>query len=239
MTQVSAKPSEKALQQTRFECATKVLEWNSWVYWPDSPDLSRFIPEGQGADGYYASVQVMLEAIADYNATTPEPLQIPAYVWCCPPAGVQQFDAEELMIHEFESLYEGAWNQVPTKAILNLDTALREFYKATQHINVPRESYHYALLVGVCPAQVERSEHYPKEWGDRVPKTIRMLETVQSDIPFMSRSMAIIGEEYPAWTNSHGAVSAVLPGDEQLGVKPGEFEIVEWWESDGVSRRFR
>lgn len=43
----------------------------------------------------------------------------------------------------------------------------------------------------------------------------------------MTGAAAIAGEIYFAWTNAHGALSAVLPGG-NLGLKPDEFEVVEW-----------
>jgi hypothetical protein len=40
--------------------------------------------------------------------------------------------------------------------------------------------------------------------------------------------VAVIGRVLPVWTNSYGAVAAVFEDGEKLGLKPGEFEIVEW-----------
>ena len=88
------------------------------------------------------------------------------------------------------------------------------------------------------PALKEKSAHYPVRWNGRTPKTIRMLQTVMPDAfcAMGERPMhATCGAEYPAWTNSHGAVCAVFPNGEHLGVKPGEFEVVEWFEADGVT----
>jgi hypothetical protein len=86
------------------------------------------------------------------------------------------------------------------------------------------------------PALKEKSQHYPKRWNGRTPKTIRMLRTVRSDMPFGDRvGPAESGKEYPAYTNSHGAVCAVFPDGKKLGVKPHEFEVVEWFEADGVT----
>lgn len=85
------------------------------------------------------------------------------------------------------------------------------------------------------PALREKSKSYPKRFGGRTPKTIRMLQTVRPDMPFSKCAPALAGQEYPAWTNSHGAVCAISPDGERLGVKPAEFEIVEWFEADGVT----
>lgn len=91
------------------------------------------------------------------------------------------------------------------------------------------------------PALKEKSTHYPVRWNGRTPKTIRMLREVCGDAicafktPGRCSPVAHKGTEYPAWTNSHGAVCAVFPDGEHLGVKPREFEVVEWFEADGVT----
>lgn len=85
-----------------------------------------------------------------------------------------------------------------------------------------------------CPAMHSQSEDYPTRFMGRVPKTIRMRRAVQADEPMRSLSeewRGVIAEHgmlYPAYTNSHGAVSAVLDDGKKLGVKPDEFEIVTW-----------
>jgi len=70
--------------------------------------------------------------------------------------------------------------------------------------------------------------NYP--WGDRVPLKVRMLKTVFPDMPFLAKAdtMCQRGEEYYCWVNSYGAVSAILPNGEQLGLKPKEFEVIEY-----------
>lgn len=82
-----------------------------------------------------------------------------------------------------------------------------------------------------CPALHRRNAaHYP--FGNRVPKTVRLKTTVKSDwqvVLVEGRELrAPQGACYPAWTNSYGAVSAVLPDGSKLGLYPREFEIVEW-----------
>lgn len=87
-----------------------------------------------------------------------------------------------------------------------------------------------------CPALHKLSEHYPARFGGRIPKTIRMLKTVLPDmtgVPVLdAQCEGIIAEiacHYPAWTNSHGAVCAVLDNGQKIGVKPDEFEVIEWY----------
>jgi hypothetical protein len=88
-----------------------------------------------------------------------------------------------------------------------------------------------------CPALHSRSKLYPERFEGRVPKTIRMLRTVQPDQPMRSLSpewRGVIAEHgmiYGAYTNSHGAVCAVLDDGKKLGVKPDEFEVVTWHDS--------
>lgn len=85
-----------------------------------------------------------------------------------------------------------------------------------------------------CPALHSRSNGYP--FGDRVPRTVRMLKTVTADpMPVLGYTYikgavptAVISQTFPAWTNKHGAVSALMPDGKSLGLKPGEFEVASW-----------
>jgi hypothetical protein len=78
------------------------------------------------------------------------------------------------------------------------------------------------------PALVSQSEHYPKRWDGKVPKRVKMLMTVSSDIPIPCFLKVLSGEIYDVYTNSHGAIAVVFEDGKMLGVKPGEFEVVEW-----------
>lgn len=82
------------------------------------------------------------------------------------------------------------------------------------------------------PALKLRSRHYPERFNDRVPRRIKMLMTVRPDawgfITTPPGTVAVLGEVYEAWTNSHGAVAAICKNGEVLGVKPNEFEVSEW-----------
>jgi len=83
------------------------------------------------------------------------------------------------------------------------------------------------------PALCGVSAHWPEKW-DRVPKRVLMLSTAVPDHllamvnPKLRGLAAVKGQDYPAWVNIHGAVSAVLPGDHRLGLYPAEFEVVEF-----------
>ena len=81
------------------------------------------------------------------------------------------------------------------------------------------------------PAFEDQAREYP--WPGRVPVRVRMNFTVHADWPlFIKRPPRLTaegGKEYSAYTNRYGAVS-VLIDDRLLGVKPHEFEVVEFCE---------
>ena len=81
------------------------------------------------------------------------------------------------------------------------------------------------------PAFAYKSDSYP--YGERQPYKVKVLKTVESDLPFtVLEETAVEGEVYEVYTNSHGAMSAYLPSGKRLGIKPGEFEIIEWYEDE-------
>ena len=85
-----------------------------------------------------------------------------------------------------------------------------------------------------CPALHSRATGYP--FGERVPRTVRMVKTVTADpMPVIGYAYikgdvptAVISQTFRVWTNSHGAVSAVMPDGQRLGLRPGEFEVATW-----------
>jgi hypothetical protein len=85
------------------------------------------------------------------------------------------------------------------------------------------------------PALTDKSKHYPERFGGRVPKLIKMKRTVLPDplcvmVNKDYRGMELRGgETYEAWTNRNGAVSGICANGKHLGVKPDEFEVVEWF----------
>lgn len=61
---------------------------------------------------------------------------------------------------------------------------------------------------------------------------IKMLETVRPDFPFLLTgvpldTILICDKVYEATKNKYGAVCGICENGQMLGVKPGEFEIVE------------
>jgi|688.fasta_scaffold205985_2 hypothetical protein len=87
-------------------------------------------------------------------------------------------------------------------------------------------------IVMSSPALKHLSEIYPPNRYGKVPLKIKMACTVKSDLPiFMQPKSDVVayeGQEYFVWCNSHGAMSAILPNGEKLGIRPSECEIVEW-----------
>lgn len=89
--------------------------------------------------------------------------------------------------------------------------------------------------------QMGLSEHYPASFNGRVPRVIRPTCVLRSDFPlrtFPKHQDLVIqpSQTYLAWTNSHGAVAAILPDGRDLGVKPDEFEVVEWFPAELLDR---
>lgn len=82
------------------------------------------------------------------------------------------------------------------------------------------------------PALVSRSEHWPWPREKGVPRRVRITQRggVRSELPFPPILHAPCGQIREVWVNSHGAVSAILDDGQALGLLPGEFEIVEWWQ---------
>jgi hypothetical protein len=81
-----------------------------------------------------------------------------------------------------------------------------------------------------------RSEHWPKRFGNSIPMLIRMNFTVRPDFPALleeSKYQGCVltgGEVYHTTVNSHGAVCGICDNGQELGVKPDEFEVVEWYD---------
>ena len=82
------------------------------------------------------------------------------------------------------------------------------------------------------PALAGQSDSYPASWHGKVPSRIRMDKTIRSEMPFTeNRLCAVVGQEYDAYVNRHGALCAIFDGGEMLGLKPYEFTVVAWHEA--------
>jgi len=74
---------------------------------------------------------------------------------------------------------------------------------------------------------------YKKEafdfWGEQLPKVVKMRKTVRPDVPFLFSGpllRCVVGECYEVELNPYGAVYVRFPNG-TLGLKPGEFDVVE------------
>lgn len=83
-------------------------------------------------------------------------------------------------------------------------------------------------LTNSSAALIFKSDAYPVAWENQVPRKVRLTEFVKSDLPFPPFFSLDAGTEAYVVVNSHGAVSAIMPDDQTLGLKPDEFEVLEW-----------
>jgi len=81
------------------------------------------------------------------------------------------------------------------------------------------------------PALRQQEKDYPERFERRVPVRIKVLRNVHGH-PVMTTpgTFATMGKIYEAWTNSHGAVSAICDNGVLLGLYPEEFEVLEYFE---------
>lgn len=66
---------------------------------------------------------------------------------------------------------------------------------------------------------------------DFVPARVRLARRVCGDGPF--RSLRAEPGDYVCESNEWGAVSVTTSNGQRLGVKPAEFEVIEWRENLG------
>lgn len=81
---------------------------------------------------------------------------------------------------------------------------------------------------------------YPEHFKNKVPLKVRMNTTVKPDMFFRKEQVgmrAVYSNEYYAWVNSYGALSAIMPNGEKLGLKPGEFQVIEFHEDQDCYER--
>ena len=77
--------------------------------------------------------------------------------------------------------------------------------------------------------------NYPANFRGKVPLKVKVAKNVTPDLPFFGKELGIKVDticlkdnEYYVWVNSYGAVSAILPNGERLGLIPSEFDVTEW-----------
>ena len=77
--------------------------------------------------------------------------------------------------------------------------------------------------------------NYPANFRGRVPLKVKVAKTVEPDLPWLKGELGVKDDticqkdnDYYVWVNSYGAVSAILPNGERLGLLPSEFDVTEW-----------
>ena len=79
---------------------------------------------------------------------------------------------------------------------------------------------------------------YPANFRSRVPLKVIVAKTIRPDfmkytdlLGIKEDTICLKDNEYYVWVNSFGAVSAILPNGEKLGLRPSEFDVTEWHEN--------
>jgi len=77
--------------------------------------------------------------------------------------------------------------------------------------------------------------NYPAKYRGRVPIKVIVAKNVTPDLMELKDVLMIKNDtvclkdnEYYVWVNPYGAVSAILPNGELLGLYPSEFDVSEW-----------
>jgi len=66
---------------------------------------------------------------------------------------------------------------------------------------------------------------------DYVPKRVILQSAVRSDVPW--NSLKAVPGEYEVESNQWGAISVKING-ESLGLKPAEFDVIEWTDNPHI-----
>ena len=90
-----------------------------------------------------------------------------------------------------------------------------------------------ALAYYKCAAQQSSGLFVPPPF---VPSRILVTQTVSSDIPGMGWSMRVTPGEHECESNKWGAVSVRASNGKLLGIKPSEFEVIEWVENPHIEQ---
>lgn len=78
-----------------------------------------------------------------------------------------------------------------------------------------------------------QSDTYPKRFLGNVPKRVKVIKNTGSDFDEILKAngkspvRVYKGQMFDVIVNSLGAVTALI-GDDELGLKPDEFEVIEW-----------
>ena len=79
---------------------------------------------------------------------------------------------------------------------------------------------------------------YPAKYRGRVPLKVKVAKNVTPDLPMFIRTkpdtICQMDNEYYVWVNSYGAVSAILPNGETLGLLPSEFDVTAYHQNINI-----
>lgn len=78
---------------------------------------------------------------------------------------------------------------------------------------------------------------YPAKYRGKVPLKVMLAKNVTPDLMEFKEmlgikddTIALKDNEYYVWVNSYGAVTAILPNGQRLGLLPSEFDVIAWHE---------
>lgn len=132
--------------------------------------------------------------------------------------------------------YEDMSDRLDAAAIMyDIDELYPVLVECVNWYNDRKLQYEHALespaLKVRCENHEDPSFNYPARFCNRVPLMVAPKVDVGSDLPhFIPGSQVSVKakREYYVWVNSYGAVTAILPGGEKLGLKPHEFEVTQY-----------
>ena len=124
--------------------------------------------------------------------------------------------------------------------MFGLTTKINKMQEATINNETPAIGNVLLAAALTSPALQWQSDRggrmdYPARFRGRVPLKVVVAKNVTPDLMEFKKELRIKDDticlkdnEYYVWVNSYGAVSAILPNGERLGLLPSEFDVTEW-----------
>ena len=115
-----------------------------------------------------------------------------------------------------------------------IDAAIYRIAHGSGHMRVPVEATDPDMVLSDC---MKALDYYRAGLEQRAPKWVPcrvLLEgPVRGDYPIGHTTIAEAGE-HVCTSNRYGAISVQATNGQMLGVKPAEFEPLEWRKNDGA-----
>lgn len=115
-----------------------------------------------------------------------------------------------------------------------IDAAMYRITHGGGHMRVPVEATDPDIVLSDCTKALDYYraglEQRAPTW---VPCRVLLKSPVRGDYPFGHTTLAEAGE-HDCESNHYGAISARATNGQMLGVKPAEFEPLEWRKNDGA-----